>query len=69
MVEDTTDKLGEFCWRVRVFAPSPPIYIGGLEFLALTVIEVQKASTSIERMGVEKVNPLILYYSTSVRGG
>jgi hypothetical protein len=36
-----------------MFAPSPPIYIGGLEFPASTVVEVQKASTGIERTGVE----------------
>jgi hypothetical protein len=53
VVEDTMDKLGEFCRHVKMFAPSPPIHIGGLEFPALTVIEVQKASTSIERMGVK----------------
>jgi hypothetical protein len=53
VVEDTMDKLGEFCQCVKMLAPSPPIYIGGLEFPTSTVIEVQKASTSIERMGVE----------------
>jgi hypothetical protein len=53
MVEDTMDKLGKVCQCVKVFAPSPPIYIGGLEFPTLTIIEVQEASTSIERMGVE----------------
>jgi hypothetical protein len=53
VVEDTTDKLGEFRQRVKMFAPSPPIYIGGLEFLASTAIEVQEASTSVERTGVE----------------
>jgi hypothetical protein len=53
VVEDTTDKLGKFCWHVKMLAPSPPIYIGGLEFLASTVVEVQEASTSVERMGVE----------------
>jgi hypothetical protein len=60
VVEDTTDKLGKFCQCVKVFAPSPPVYIGGLEFLASTVVEVQKASTAVERMGVEKFNPLVL---------
>jgi hypothetical protein len=60
VVEDTMDKPGKFRQHVKMLAPSPPIYIGGLEFLAPTVIEVQKASTSIERMGVEKANPLIL---------
>jgi hypothetical protein len=53
VVEDTMDKPGKFHWHVKMFAPSPPIYIGGLEFLASTVIEVQEASTSIERTGVE----------------
>jgi hypothetical protein len=53
MVEDTTDKLGKFCQHVKMFAPSPPIHIGGLEFPALTVVEVQKASTTVERTGVE----------------
>jgi hypothetical protein len=53
MVEDTMDKPGEFRQHVKMFAPSPPIDIGGLEFLASTVIEVQKASTGIERMGFE----------------
>jgi hypothetical protein len=52
MVEDAMDKLGEFCQHVKMFAPSPPIYIG-LEFSALTVVEVQEASTAVERMGVE----------------
>jgi hypothetical protein len=53
VVEDTMDKLGKFHQCVEMFAPSPPIHIGGLEFLASTVIEVQKASTTVERMGVE----------------
>jgi hypothetical protein len=53
MVEDTTDKLGKLHRHVKVFAPGPPIYIGGLEFSASTVIEMQKASTSVERMGVK----------------
>jgi hypothetical protein len=48
MVEDTTGK------------PSPPIYIGGPEFLASTVVEVQEASTSVERTGFKYTNPLIL---------
>jgi hypothetical protein len=47
------DKLGEFCQHVEMFAPSPSIHIGGLEFLASTVVEVQKASTAVERTGVE----------------
>jgi hypothetical protein len=51
MVEDTTDKLGKFCRCVKMLAPGPPIYIAGLEFSASTVVEVQKTSTSIERMG------------------
>jgi hypothetical protein len=53
VVEDTMDKPGKFGWCVKVFAPSPPIHIGGLEFSASTVVEVQEASTSVERMGVE----------------
>jgi hypothetical protein len=53
VVEDNMDKLGKFRWCVEMFAPSPPIYIGGLEFSASTVVEVQKASTSVERMGVK----------------
>jgi N-acetyl-beta-hexosaminidase len=53
MVEDTMDKLGKFCQHVKMLAPSSPIHIGGLEFLALNVIEVQEASTSIERTGVK----------------
>jgi hypothetical protein len=53
VVEDPMDKLGKFCQHVKMFAPSPPIHIGGLELLAPIVIEVQEASTSIERMGVE----------------
>jgi N-acetyl-beta-hexosaminidase len=53
VVEDTTDKLGKFCRCVKMLAPSPPIHIGGLEFLASTVVEVQKASTAVERTGVE----------------
>jgi hypothetical protein len=53
VVEDTMDKLGKLRWHVKMFAPSPPIYIGGLEFSASTVIEVQEASTAVERMGVE----------------
>jgi hypothetical protein len=53
MVEDTMDKLGEFRRCVEMLAPSPPIHIGGLEFLASTVVEVQKASTTVERTGVE----------------
>jgi hypothetical protein len=53
MVEDTMDKLGEFRWCVEMLAPSPPIYIGGLECSASTIVEVQEASTSIERMGVK----------------
>jgi hypothetical protein len=53
VVEDTTDKLGKFRQHVKMLAPSLPIHIGGLEFLASTVVEVQEASTSIERTGVE----------------
>jgi hypothetical protein len=53
VVEDTTDKLGKFRWCVKILAPGPPIHIGGLEFLASTVVEVQEASTSIERTGVK----------------
>jgi hypothetical protein len=53
VVEDTTDKLGEFRQCVEMLAPSPPIHIGGLEFLASTIIEVQKTSTAVERTGVE----------------
>jgi hypothetical protein len=60
MVEDTTDKPGKLRQCVEMLAPSPPIHIGGLEFSASTVIEVQKASTAIERVGVEEMNPLIL---------
>jgi hypothetical protein len=47
MVEDTMDKPGELHQHVKMFAPSPPIHIGGLEFPASTVVEVQEASTSI----------------------
>jgi hypothetical protein len=43
-----------------MFAPSPPIHIGGLEFPTSTIVEVQKASTTVERMGVEEPNPLVL---------
>jgi hypothetical protein len=53
MVEDTTDKLGKFHQCVKMFAPSPPIHIRGLEFLASTVVEMQKASTTVERTEVE----------------
>jgi hypothetical protein len=53
VVEDTMDKPGKFCQCVKMLAPSPPIYIGGLEFLASTVIEVHEASTTVERTGVE----------------
>jgi hypothetical protein len=53
VVEDTTDKLDKLHQHVKMLAPSPPIHIGGLAFLAPTVIEVQEASTTVERMGVE----------------
>jgi hypothetical protein len=59
VVEDTMDKPGEFRRCVEMFAPSPPIHIGGLEFPTLTIVEVQKASTAVERMGVEESNPLV----------
>jgi hypothetical protein len=49
VVEDTTDKPGKLHRHVKMLAPSPPIHIGGLEFLALAVVEVQEASTSVER--------------------
>jgi hypothetical protein len=60
MVEDTMNKPGKFCQCVKMFAPSPPICIGGLEFLTLTIVEVQKASTAVERTGVEESTPLVL---------
>jgi hypothetical protein len=53
VVEDTMDKPGKFHWCVEMLAPGPPIHIGGLEFSASTVVEVQKASTAVERTGVE----------------
>jgi hypothetical protein len=53
MVEDTMDKLGKFRQHVKMLAPSPPIYIGGLEFSASTIVEVQEASTSVEGTGVK----------------